>query len=114
MAELRGLGVANQAIEKHGGRIAAVSVDDASDSLNVVRRNKLGFPILVDRGAEVIRRYDILHAGAGPDGQDLAIPAHFLIDRDGRIVWRWLAERVQDRPAPEDIVAQIEQLPAAP
>ena len=36
---------------------------------------------------EVIRRYDLVHAGAGENGHDIARPAEFLIDRSGTVRW---------------------------
>jgi peroxiredoxin len=94
--------------------MAAVAVDAPADSLGVVRRNKLAFPILVDAAGEAMRSYGVLHERGGPDGGDIAIPAHFLIDRDGRIVWRRIAQRVQDRPDPAEVLEQIRKLSDRP
>jgi hypothetical protein len=35
----------------------------------------------------VIRRYDLLHKGAGVNGHDIARPAEFLLDSSGTIRW---------------------------
>ncbi len=35
----------------------------------------------------MIRRYDLLHKGAGVNGHDVARPAEFLIDSSGTIRW---------------------------
>jgi peroxiredoxin len=43
--------------------------------------------LLSDADAAVIRRYDLLHRGAGPKGIDIARPAEFLIDSHGIIRW---------------------------
>jgi peroxiredoxin len=47
---------------------------------------------LSDPRAEVIRRYDLLHQGAGVNGQDIARPAEFLLDSSGVIRWVNLTE----------------------
>ncbi len=43
------------------------------------------FTFLSDTDAAVIKRYDVLHRGAGPKGNDIARPAEFYVDaeRDG-------------------------------
>lgn len=33
----------------------------------------------------------------------------FLIDREGKIVWRRIAERVQDRPDPKAVLQTIRE-----
>jgi peroxiredoxin len=67
--------------------MVAISVDPPE--INRRQRQKLGFTytFLSDPKAEVIRRYDLLHAGAGPKRADIARPAEFLIDSTGTIRW---------------------------
>ena len=36
------------------------------------------FTFLYDADAAVIKRYDVLHRGAGPKGADIARPAEFM------------------------------------
>ena len=43
---------------------------------------------------EAIRRYDLVHAGQGINGQDIARPAEFLVDASGTV--RWVNVRVRD------------------
>jgi peroxiredoxin len=76
----------------------------------VVERNKLPFAILSDPRAEVIRAYGVLHERGGPGGTDIALPAHFLIDRSGRIAWRYVADKVNHRPIPGDLIRRINEL----
>ena len=109
MSELRGLGAVNDELKKLGGTVAAVSVDAAEDSRRVVERNKLPFPILCDTSGAIIRAYGLVHKDGGPTG-DVAIPAHVLIERSGRIVWRWASHRVQDRPDPQVVIDRIHSL----
>lgn len=35
----------------------------------------------------MIRRYDLLHAGGGTDGHDIARPAEFLVDSARVVPW---------------------------
>jgi peroxiredoxin len=59
--------------------------------------------------AEVIRRYDVLHRGAGPKGTDVARPAEFLIDSSGIVRWVNLTENIAVRARPEQVLEAFEQ-----
>lgn len=56
------------------------------------------------------KSYGLLHEAGGPDGEDIAVPAQILVARDGTIVWRHVARRVQDRAPLADTLAAIEEL----
>ena len=62
------------------------------------------FTFLSDPKAEVIRRYDLVHAGAGINGQDIARPAEFLLDADGVVRWVNLTENYWVRARPEQVM----------
>lgn len=98
----------SEELEGMGGTLAAVAVDAPQQSRQVVERNKLPFAILCDTRREVVRAYGLLHEEGGRTG-DIAIPAHVLIDRDGRIVWRRRSERVQDRPDPREVLQKLKK-----
>ena len=76
-----------------------------------MRKAGYTFPFLSDANAEVIRRYDILHKGAGVGGRDVARPAEFLVGRDGVVRWRNLTEDLRVRARPEAMVAAAKALP---
>ena len=94
-------------LQKRGGSPLAISVDTAADSKRLAQREQLAFPLLADSGARVIREYGLVHEGAGLGAPDIAIPAEFLLDRDRRILWRFVASRVPDRADPEDVLQAI-------
>lgn len=83
---------------------------DAPD-INRRERQKLGYTyaFLSDPKTEVIRRYDVLHRGAGPKGTDIARPAEFLIDSSGIIRWVNLTENIAVRARPEQVLQAFEQ-----
>jgi peroxiredoxin len=62
------------------------------------------YPFLSDPKAEVVRRYDLLHPGAGPKGADISRPAEFLIDSSGTIRWVNLTENAAVRARPEQVL----------
>ncbi len=100
----------NKELSRVGGRLLAVAVDEPQDARRVVERIGLEFPILCDTKREVIRAYGLVHEGGGLDGSDIAIPAHLLIDRDGRIISRYVSRRIQDRLDPRDVLANIRRM----
>lgn len=76
----------------------------------MVKRMGLDYAILADVDGEVVKRYGVLHPGGAMDGSDIASPAHVLIDRSGRIAWRYKARLIQVRPDPADILSAIAAL----
>jgi len=97
-------------IQAVGIRPVAISVDAPEVSRDLVRKAGYTFPVLSDPKAETIRRYDLIHAGAGVDGQDIARPAEFLVDSSGTVRWVNLTESYWVRARPEQIVAAAEAL----
>ena len=66
------------------------------------------FPVLSDAAADVIRRYDLLHRGAGPKGIDIARPAEFFIDRSGTVQWVNLTDNITVRARPDQALRAID------
>ena len=83
--------------------------------INRRQSQKLGysFPLLSDPKAEVIRRYDVLHPGAGAKGADIARPAEFLIDSNGMVRWVNLTENIAVRALPEQVLDAFNQIGSA-
>jgi peroxiredoxin len=53
-------------------------VDTPEQSRDLCKKAGYNYTFLSDAKAEVIRRYDILHPGAGDNGQDIARPRSFF------------------------------------
>ncbi len=62
------------------------------------------FTFLSDPQAQAIRSYDLLHAGAGANGQDISRPAEFLLDANGVVRWVNLTENYWVRARPEQVL----------
>ena len=110
MSELRGLGEVNAELQRVGGRLFAIAVDQPAQARRVVQRNNLDFAILCDTDRSVIKAYGVLHEGAGPGSLGIALPANILIDRTGGIVWKRVATRIQDRPHPDEVLEAVRSL----
>jgi peroxiredoxin len=94
--------------KSRGVQLAAISVDSAE--INRSHATKMGytFPLLSDADAAVIKRYDVLHRGAGPKGEDIARPAEFYVDAGGTVRWVNLTENIAVRARPEQALAAID------
>jgi peroxiredoxin len=97
-------------IEQLGVRPVAISVDTPEMSRDLRRKAGYTFSFLSDPKAEVIRLYDLLHPGAGVNGQDIARPAEFLVDSSGVIRWANLTEDYRVRARPSQIIEQAKSL----
>ena len=87
-----------------GIRPVAISVDTPEESRNLAHNEGYSFTFLSDSNVEVIRRYDLVHAGAGENGNDIARPAEFLVDRSGTVRWVNLTESYFVRARPEQVL----------
>jgi peroxiredoxin len=94
-------------------RVVGISVDPPE--VNQRQSQKLGytFPLLSDPKAKVIRRYDVLHPGAGPKGADITRPAEFLIDSSRVVRWVNLTQNIAVRARPEQMLEALNQLSPA-
>ena len=107
---MRGIERNLDAIEAQGIRPVAISVDAPEVSRNLCQKAGYTFSFLSDPKAEVIRRYGLLHPGAGVNGQDIARPAEFLVDSTGTVRWVNLTENFWVRARPEQIIEAAKTL----
>ena len=91
-------------LEAVGIRPVGIAVDSPEVSGKLRQQAGYTFPILSDPNAEAIRKYDLLHAGAGVEGQDVARPAEFLVDSTGTVRWVNLTENYWVRARPEQVL----------
>ena len=101
---MRGIERSLDKFSEAGIRPVAISVDTSEESRNLAQSQGYTFTILSDRNAEVIRRYDLAHAGAGIHGEDIARPAEFLVDSSGTVRWINLTENYWIRARPEQVL----------
>lgn len=86
--------------------LAAISTDDLGDTRNMAELSGAGFPILSDEEGEAARDYGVFNLLN--DG--VAAPSAFVITPERRIVWRFVGESPSDRPAVEEILAQVDEV----
>jgi len=101
---LRGIENNLDKLQALGIRPVAISVDAPDTTQGLYQRRGYTYTFLSDPNAEVIRRYDLLHAGAGIKGHDIARPAELLVDTTGKVRWVNLTEDLRVRARPEQMI----------
>ena len=99
--------------EARGVRVVGISVDPPGISRSHAQKSGYTFPLLSDPDTKIIRRYDVLHPGAGPKSADIARPAEFLLDANGIVRWVNLTENIAVRARPEQVLEALNQLSPA-
>lgn len=96
--------------EEVGIRPVAISVDTPEISREFCEKAGFTYIFLSDPKSEVIGRYDLIHKGAGVNGQDIARPGEFLVDSTGTVRWVNLTENYWVRARPEQIIEAAKAL----
>jgi peroxiredoxin len=96
--------------DTRGVRVVVISVDSVDTNQQHSQKMGFTFSLLSDADVAVIRRYDLLHRGAGPKGIDIARPAEFLIDSHGIIRWVNLTDNIAVRARPEQALQAFDEL----
>ncbi len=97
-----------------GVTVVAVSVDPPDVTAALAAKQGYTFRFLSDPKGEVVRRYDLLHPGAGPGGADLSRPGEFLIDSSGTVRWRNLTEDYKVRVRGQQVLDALDSLGVRP
>jgi len=101
---LRGIERSLDKFNEAGIRPVAISVDTPQESRDLMQKAGYSFSFLSDQKTEAIRRYDLVHKGAGITGNDIARPAEFLVDSSGTVRWVNLTENYWVRARPEQVL----------
>ena len=110
MAELQGLGAALSEAERAGVEIIAVSPDRNEQSQKLAEGLRLAYRFVADSDLAVTRRYGLVHARGGSEGQDVPRPATIVLDRDGRVRWLSVSNNYQVRPDPDEVLRAVRAL----
>jgi len=115
-------------IEQAGAKLLAISPQTVKQSFFMHDQHKLRFPLLSDTGNQVARKFGLsyqvpelqqavyrrafvnLPFANGDESWELPIPATFILDRDGTILYASANEDYTDRPEPADIVEFLKRM----
>jgi peroxiredoxin len=122
VAQMEAMNLVLPEIERAGATLAAISPQTAQQSYFMRDQHKLRFPLLSDAGNEFARQFGLTYRV--PDEQrsiyqrafvnlpfvngdsrwDLPIPATYVIERDGSVLFASANEDYTERPEPREIV----------
>jgi len=112
-------------IENAGATVVAISPQTVKQSYFMHDQHKLRFPLLSDAGNKVARAFGLTYRvpaaeeavyrrafvnlpfANGDDSWELPIPATFVVDRDGTVLFASANEDYTERPEPVEIVAAV-------
>lgn len=80
----------------------AISADSAEQGRKLIARLGLRFPLLADPELKVIGAYRLVQKG-----KDASVPAVFIVDRMGRIIYRQIGESITDRASVKQLLARL-------
>ncbi len=93
-----------------GVQILVVSPDPNERSQELAERLRARYRFLADRDLAVTRRYGLVHAGGGHQGQDVPRPTTVVVDRQGVVRWLSLSDSIQVRPDPAAVARAVREL----
>jgi len=129
VAQMEAMNVVLPQIGEAGATLAAVSPQTVKQSFFMRDQHELRFPLLSDLGNKVAREFGLtsrvpeeqkaiyqrafvnLPFVNGDDSWELPIPATYIIDRDGSVLYASANEDYSERPEPEDIVRFLNATP---
>jgi peroxiredoxin len=130
VGQLEAMNLVLPRIELAGASLLAISPQTVQQSFFMVDQHKLRFPLLSDAGNKVARQFGLVYRvpeeqqaiyrrafinlpfANGDDGWELPIPASFILERDGTVVYASANEDYTERPEPSEILLHLVQLRA--
>ena len=115
-------------IEKAGATLVAISPQTVKQSFFMHDQHKLRFPLLSDVGNRLARQFGLTYRVPpaqeavyrrafvnlpftnGDDSWELPIPATYIVDRDGTILYASADEDYTQRPEPMEVVSACQGL----
>ena len=92
-------------IRAEGSELIAISADPLTLVDSTQQKLGITYPLLVDEDKVAITAYNVVD----PSDTDIARPATYIINQDGRVVSKFL-DRVGTRTGPEEILAELKEL----
>ena len=112
-------------IEEAGGSLVAISPQTVKQSFFMADQHRLRFPLLSDAGNQVARQFGLVYRVPdeqeaiyrrafinlpltnGDDSWELPIPASYIVDRDGTVLFAYANEDYAERAEPGEMVERL-------
>src|SRR5712691_8879205 len=126
VAQMEAMNLILPALEQAGATFVAISPQTVTQAFFMREQHKLRFPLLSDAGNNVARQFGLTYRVPdeqravyqrafvnlpfvnGDDSWELPIPATYIIDRDGTVLYASANEDYTERPEPADIVRFVQ------
>ncbi len=125
VGQMEAMNLAFPKIEQAGASLVAISPQTVKQSFFMHDQHKLRFPLLSDTGNKVARQFGLsyrvpsmqeavyrrafvnLPFTNGDESWELPIPATYILDQDGTVLYASADEDYTERPEPSDIVLAL-------
>ena len=125
VAQMEAMNLIVPEIERAGATLAAISPQTVQQSFFMRDQHKLRFPLLSDAGNKVARQFGLIYPVPdeqkavyqrafvnlpfvnGDSGWELPIPATYVIERDGTVLYASANEAYTERPEPVEVVRSL-------
>lgn len=122
VGQMEAMNLILQQIEQDGATLVAISPQTVKQSFFMYDQHKLHFPLLSDAGNKVARQFGLTYRVPasqetvyrrafvnlpftnGDESWELPIPATYVVDRDGTVLYASASEDYTERPEPGDVV----------
>ena len=93
-----------------GGALLAISVDTPDKTqgmLDMLKQKEMAlpFPVVCDPTKATVKAH-----GVYDHAHDIALPAILILDKAGKVAWKYVGESVFDRPEEAELVATLTRL----
>ena len=130
VGQMEAMNLALPQIQGAGAILVAISPQTVKQSFFMHDQHKLRFPLLSDAGNKIARQFGLTYRVPetqeavyrrafvnlpftnGDESWELPIPATYILDRDGTILYASANEDYTERPEPTDILRILEQHPS--
>lgn len=97
-----------QALNDANATVLGISVDAPFSNKAFADANGIAFPILSDYSRSMVHAYGVaLDDFAGMNGYVAAQRAVFIVDEDGNIMWKWIADSPGEEPDYAEVLAKL-------
>jgi peroxiredoxin len=114
-----------QLIKAKGASLIAVTPEKQENITKTIAKTKASYPILFDEGLQIMKSYDVAYAvdhttiekykkygidfneSNGGNGANLPVPAIYVINKEGVIVFRHFDPDYRNRASVEDILKRL-------
>ena len=128
---LRSLVLANEELKSLGARLVALTPETPDESLSTSEKNELTFDVLSDDGSKVADSFGIayevtdklkgvfqgfgmdfsqMNGNDGKRAEKMPVSATFVLDKDGKVVYRFAELDYTKRAEPADIIAAVKRV----